>query len=90
MPDVTPVITATPNVMHAIQNFNITVRITELNAVDTDGLITVRIPKDVRWVFDGPYDDTLTTLNGITKPAARGPGISAIKAYSPGSRLTVK
>jgi protocatechuate 3,4-dioxygenase beta subunit len=62
VPDITPVITAVPNVMHAVQNFFITVRATELNLVDTFGLITIRIPKDIRWVFDGPYDPSLTVL----------------------------
>ena len=64
VPDITPVITAVPNVMHAIQRFNITVRTTELNLVDTAGLITIRIPKDIRWVLDGAYDPALTVLSG--------------------------
>jgi hypothetical protein len=33
--------------------------------VDTNGLITIRIPKDSRWVLSEPYDPTLTELNGI-------------------------
>ncbi|MEN8251549.1 MAG: hypothetical protein ABFS32_21675, partial [Bacteroidota bacterium] len=62
LPDITPIITAVPNVMYGPTDFYVTVRITELNFVDTDGLITVRIPKDNRWVFDGPYDPNLTLL----------------------------
>jgi len=65
VPDVTPVITAIPNVMTGPTPFNILVRVTELNSVNTDGLITVRIPKDIRWQRSGPYDPTLTTLSGF-------------------------
>ena len=64
VPDVTPVITAVPNVMTGITHFNIFVQVTELLVVPTNGLITVRVPKDTRWVFDGPYDSTLTVLGG--------------------------
>ena len=53
-----PVITAVPNVMTGITHFNIFVQVTELLAVPTNGLITVRIPKDIRWV-----------LTGLTTPA---------------------
>jgi hypothetical protein len=62
LPDVTPNITAIPNVMSGITNFNITVKVTELNMVNTNGLITVVIPKDSRWVFNVPYDPALTIL----------------------------
>ena len=64
VPDITPVITAVPNVMTGITHFNIYVQVTELLGVPTNGLITVRIPKDMRWVFDGPYDPSLTVLGG--------------------------
>ncbi|MEI8049697.1 MAG: hypothetical protein WCI92_20165, partial [Bacteroidota bacterium] len=65
VPDITPVITAIPNVMHGATNFNITVRVTELNVVNTNGLITVRIPKDTRWVLNGPFNQSLTILGSI-------------------------
>ena len=65
IPDVTPIISAVPNVMHGETNFYITVRVTELNLTNTNGLITVRVPKDTRWILDGPYDSGLTTL-GVT------------------------
>jgi hypothetical protein len=46
-----------------VQNFYITVEVTELNIVNTDGLIIVRIPKDIRWKLAGTgYDPTLTML----------------------------
>ncbi len=61
-PDVTPIITSAPNIMHGITSYYIMVRITELNIVATSGLITVRMPKDTRWSLDGPYDPSLTIL----------------------------
>lgn len=51
VPDLTPNITAAPNVMHGITTFNITVAISEINNVATQGLITVYIPKDSRMTF---------------------------------------
>jgi hypothetical protein len=65
VPDVTPIITAVPNVMTGITPYNITVRVIELNNAPTVGLITVRIPKDVRWIRSEPYDPTLTVLGII-------------------------
>jgi hypothetical protein len=50
-PDLAPTITVTPSVMHGITTFNTTVRVTELNMEPTEGLITVRIPKDNRVAF---------------------------------------
>ena len=64
VPDITPVITAMPNVMTGVTHFNIYVQVTELLVAPANGLITVRIPKDVRWVLDGPYDGSLTVLGG--------------------------
>ncbi len=61
-PDVTPIITALPNIMHSFTEFYVTVRVTELNIASTSGWITVRIPKDARWILDGEYDPTLTQL----------------------------
>jgi hypothetical protein len=59
-PDVTPNITIVPNILHGISTFNATVKVTELNAVNTNGTITVRIPKDSRVTFT--YNSALTTL----------------------------
>jgi hypothetical protein len=47
-------------------NFNIYIEVTELNLVNTAGLITVKVPSDIRWSFDGPYNPALTTLGGVT------------------------
>jgi hypothetical protein len=57
---VTPNITIAPNVMHGVSSFNVTVKVTELNAVNTNGTITVRIPKDSRVTFT--YNSALTTV----------------------------
>jgi uncharacterized repeat protein (TIGR01451 family) len=65
IPDVTPVITAIPNVMTGKTAFNLTVRVTELNMINTNGLITVRIPKDARLSFKDPYNPALTILGNI-------------------------
>jgi hypothetical protein len=62
LPDVTPIITAIPNVMQGLTEFNLTVRVTELNDIATNGLITVRIPKDVRLSFSQPYNPGLSSL----------------------------
>lgn len=62
LPDISPTITVTPNVMTGITKFNIIIRVTELNSVNTDGLITVIIPRDSRLTFDGSYDQALTML----------------------------
>lgn len=64
-PDLTPVITAIPNVMHGLTNFNLTIRVTELNSVNTNGLITVKIPKDRRWSLNGPFNKSLTIIGTI-------------------------
>jgi hypothetical protein len=45
--------------------FNLTVRVTELNSINTNGLITVRIPKDARLSFKVPYNPSLTILGNI-------------------------
>ena len=59
-PDVTINLTMTPNVMLGITTFNATVKVTELNSVNTNGTITVRIPKDSRVTFT--YNSALTAL----------------------------
>jgi hypothetical protein len=65
VPDITPTITALPNIMTGVTNFKITVQITELNQQDTIGLIEVRIPVDSRWTFDGPYNPNLTMVGTV-------------------------
>ena len=62
-PDVTPNITITPNVMLGVSPLNVTVKVTELNSVNTNGTITVRIPKDSRVTFT--YNSALTTVGFV-------------------------
>jgi hypothetical protein len=66
VPDVTPIITVVPNVMHGPTAFYITVRVTELNNVQTEGQIQVLIPIDYRWVLNGPFNQTLTSLGATS------------------------
>jgi large repetitive protein len=66
IPDVTPVITAVPNVMQGVTEFNLTIRVTELNHVATNGAIIVRIPKDVRLSLKNGFEQGLTQLGAIT------------------------
>ncbi len=52
VPDLTPNITVTPNIMHGTTQFNVTVRVTELLGIPTNGSeILVRIPRDPRVSF---------------------------------------
>jgi len=61
-PDVTPTLTVNPNVMHGITSFNLFVRVTELNMVNTSGTITVNIPKDSRWILTDGFVPSLAVL----------------------------
>lgn len=65
VPDVTPVITATPNIMNGPTEFTLRMRIAELNNVDTKGPIVFRVPKDFRWTLREAYDENLVTLDGF-------------------------
>jgi hypothetical protein len=65
VPDVSPIVTAIPNVMTGPTPFNLIIRCRELNVVNTNGLITIRVPKDIRWVLSEAYQPTLTSLSGI-------------------------
>jgi hypothetical protein len=52
VPDLSPNITVTPNIMHGTTVFNTTVRVTELLGTPTNGSeILVRIPRDPRVAF---------------------------------------
>jgi hypothetical protein len=59
-PDLSPLIVASPTVMNGITNFNITIKVSEVNGTATNGLITVLVPKDPRISFT--YNSTMTTL----------------------------
>jgi len=60
--DLTPTLTVNPNIMHGITSFNLTVRVTELNLMNTNGAITVHIPKDPRWYLPDDYIPSLTII----------------------------
>jgi len=62
VPDITPVITALPNVMTGVTDYEIYVQCIELKGVNTTGLITLRIPKDARWVMLPGWNPTMTQL----------------------------
>lgn len=64
-PDVTPVITAQPNVMNGTTDFNIRVQIQEVHQVNTEGFITFRVPKDMRWSLREAYDSNLVEIDGV-------------------------
>jgi hypothetical protein len=61
-PDVTPVITAEPNIMLGSTYFDIIVQVTELLNVHTNTPVTVRLTKDARWSFT--YNPSATDING--------------------------
>ncbi len=63
-PDLTPTVIVNPNIMHGVTDFNLVVRVTELNQVNTGTTITVLVPKDVRWVLTDGFNQSLTTLGG--------------------------
>ncbi len=65
-PDITPVITAQPNVMNGPTDFNIRVQVNELYQKDTEGTIVVRIPKDARWSLREAFDGNLVELDGVS------------------------
>ncbi|WP_190277423.1 SdrD B-like domain-containing protein [Taibaiella lutea] len=60
VPDLTPNITASPNVLHGATTFNVTVAVSEINNVATQGLVTVYIPKDSRVTFT--FNQNLNTI----------------------------
>lgn len=62
-PDLTPNITMTPNVIHGVTSFNVTVKVTELNNVSTNGTILVRVPKDSRVTFT--YNPSATSFGFV-------------------------
>ncbi|MBN1416832.1 MAG: fibronectin type III domain-containing protein, partial [Bacteroidales bacterium] len=64
-PDLTPTLIVTPNISHGVTTFDVIVRITELNIINTGGTITVNIPKDTKWDLDGSFSQSLTVLSGF-------------------------
>ncbi len=62
--DLSPVITATPSIVSGMTNLNLTIKINEINNVNTEGIIRVYVPVDPRITFD--YDSNLTTVGFST------------------------
>jgi hypothetical protein len=63
-PDVTPTLIVRPNIMNGPTTFELIVRVTELNDIETVGQITVNIPKDQRWLMTDGFVQSLTSLGG--------------------------
>jgi len=61
-PDVTITLMVSPNIMHGLTYFNVIVQVTELNNINTNGLITVNIPKDSRWILTDGFVPSLTII----------------------------
>lgn len=61
-PDLTPTLIVSPNIMHGVTDFDLIVRVTELNLTNTSGLITIRIPRDPRWILTNGFVPSLTLL----------------------------
>ena len=62
LPDVTINITASPNIMNGVTDFDVLIKVTELNGVNTNGPITVFVPRDSRWTLKDGFFTTLTFL----------------------------
>ena len=62
IPDVTPTLIVSPNIMHGLTDFDLTVKVTELNGINTNGSITVMIPKDSKWILTNGFVPSLTIL----------------------------
>ncbi len=63
--DITPTLVVSPNIMHGLTAFDLVVRISEVNNVNTSGTITVYIPKDPRWILTDGYNGSLSLLGTV-------------------------
>lgn len=66
IPDLSPVVTVIVNAMQGTTLFHIIVKVTELNNVATQGVVTATLPKDSRVSLNQPFDPNLTTLSDIS------------------------
>jgi hypothetical protein len=62
-PDIAVTMSVTPNSMDGATNFEVVVRISELNGAVSNGEIRVVIPRDIRWNFT--WDGALTQAGGV-------------------------
>ena len=65
-PDITVTITASPNIFNGETLFDVVVKISEINGVETSGPISVLIPRDERWTMEGGFNPVLTSLGAET------------------------
>jgi hypothetical protein len=63
LPDIVVTMSVTPNSMDGETNFELVVRITELNGADSNGEIRIVIPRDIRWSFT--WNGALTQAGGM-------------------------
>jgi hypothetical protein len=63
LPDLVPEISISSVSIVGITDIEITVKVSELNMVNTSGIITVYIPKDSRLTINSGFDPLLTELN---------------------------
>lgn len=49
--DLTTTLTATPNIINGVTRFSLLVKVAEIGGADSQGEITVVIPRDARWIF---------------------------------------
>jgi phosphatidate phosphatase APP1 len=63
VPDITPIISFIPGVVNGTAMMAFEIRIQELLDVDTEGLITVVLPKDPRLTFT--WDPAMTNVGGV-------------------------
>ena len=63
-PDITPGLTVAPNIMNGATNFEVLVRVSEVNGAATTGAISVVIPRDSRLTFT--WNPALTLAVGET------------------------
>jgi hypothetical protein len=66
VPDVTVVVLVNSPIINGVTDFNVKLSVSEINNVDTKGLITVSILKDLRWTFKDTYNQDMATLNGTS------------------------
>ncbi len=60
--DLTTSLTATPGIMNGKTNFSLLVKVTEISGTDSQGEITLVIPRDSRWMFF--WSTTMTEIAG--------------------------
>lgn len=60
--DLTTTLTASPNIINGVTTFSLLVKVAEISGTDSQGEITVVIPRDARWLFF--WQSGLTSVGG--------------------------